>query len=64
MAISDVKTYIAYVEVTGVFYDNTSDNEDIEKEFYTAKQVENLLETEEFSSRAQIAAYNFVREFS
>lgn len=64
VAISDVKTYIAYVEVTGNFYDNTSDNEDIEKDFYTAKQVKNLLETEEFSSRAQIAAYNFVREFS
>lgn len=64
VAISDVKTYIAYVEVCGMFFDNSSENEDIERDFYTAREVEKLLETEEFSSRAQIAAYNFVREFS
>lgn len=60
VAISDVKTYIAYVEVLGTFSDHTSENEEIEREFYTSKEVERLLETEEFSSRAQIAAYNFV----
>lgn len=62
VAISDVKTYIAFVEVSGSFTDYTSENEDIEREFYTSVQVEKLLETEEFSSRAQLAAYNFVRE--
>ncbi len=60
VAISDVKTYIAYVEVAGTLGDHTSDNEDIERAFYTHEEVEKLLETEEFSSRAQIAAYNFV----
>lgn len=62
VAISDIKTYIAFVEVKGTFGDFSSENEDIEKEFYTPLQVENLLETEEFSSRAQLAAYNFVCE--
>lgn len=60
VAISDMKTYIAYVEAFGVFDDHSSDNELIEAAFYTKAEVAELLRTQEFSSRAQIAAYNFV----
>lgn len=61
VAISDVKTYIAFVDATGTFDDHSSVNEDIEKDFYTREQVEKLLESEEFSSRAQLAAYFFTK---
>ena len=56
VAFSDVKTQIAFVEVDGTFEDHTSENEQITAGFYTKEQVRELLETEEFSSRAQIAA--------
>ncbi len=90
VAISDIKTYIAFVEVC--FDENAcmdqensmensldkcfeksfektfssqvkyvgSENEDIENAFYTPAQVSEMLETEDFSSRAQFAAYHFV----
>ena len=59
VAFSDVKTQIAFVEVEGNFEDHTSDNEQIDAKFYTKEAVRELLETEEFSSRAQMAAYFF-----
>lgn len=59
VAFSDVKTQIAFVDVEGSFEDHTSENEQITANFYTKEQVRELLETEEFSSRAQIAAYFF-----
>lgn len=59
VAISDVKTQIAFVEVEGGFEDHTSENEMIEAKFYSREEVRELLETEEFSSRAQMAAYFF-----
>lgn len=59
VAISDTTTYIAFVEAEGQIEDHTSDNEQILASFYTKEQVKNLLETESFSSRAQIAAYYF-----
>ncbi len=58
-AISDVKTYIAFVEVSGRIEDHSSDNEWIEAGFYTREEVASLLSTEPFSSRAQLAAYFF-----
>ena len=58
VAFSDVKTQIAFVDVEGSFEDHTSENEQITACFYS-KEVRELLETEEFSSRAQIAAYFF-----
>lgn len=61
VAISDVKTSIAFVEAEGEFEDHTSDNELIEADFYTKEEVKNLLKTEEFSSRAQMAAYFFLK---
>lgn len=59
VAFSDVKTQIAFVDVEGNFEDHTSDNEQIDAKFYTKEEVRELLETEEFSSRAQMAAYFF-----
>ena len=59
VAISDVKTYIAFADVEGEMSDHTSDNEDIKAAFYSKEEVEKLLRTEEFSSRAQMAAFFF-----
>lgn len=60
VAFSDVKTQIAFVDAEGSFEDHTSENEQIVANFYTKEEVRELLETEEFSSRAQMAAYYFV----
>lgn len=63
VAISDVKTYIAFVELEeGTICDHTSENEEITAALYTREEVQRLLETEEFSSRAQLAAYYFLKE--
>lgn len=59
VAISDIKTYIAFVEAEGEFEDHTSDNELIEAAFYTKEEVKELIANCEFSSRAQMAAYFF-----
>lgn len=59
VAISDTTTYIAFVEAEGNFEDHTSENEQIDANFYTREEVSRLLETEPFSSRAQMAAYFF-----
>ena len=59
VAFSDTTTYIAFVEAVGEISDHTSDNEEIEAGFYTGEEVKQLLETEMFSSRAQLAAYFF-----
>lgn len=59
VAISDTTTYIAFVEAEGELQDNSSENEQIEALFFTKEEVERLLETESFSSRAQMAAYYF-----
>lgn len=60
VAFSDVKTQIAFVDAEGSFEDHTSENEQIAANFYTKEEVRELLETEEFSSRAQVAAYYFM----
>lgn len=62
VAISDTTTCIAFVEAEGNIDDHTSDNEQIEAKFYTKAEIRHLLETEPFSSRAQMAAYFFSRE--
>lgn len=62
VAISDTTTYIAFVEAEGEIDDHSSDNEQIEARFYTKEEVEKLLETEIFSSRAQMAAYFFTKD--
>ena len=57
VGISDVKTSIVFAEVSGKFADHTSVNEEIGAAFYSREEVKKLLQTEEFSSRAQVAAY-------
>lgn len=59
VAISDTTTYIAFIEAEGDLEDHTSENEQIDAGFYTKDEVRKLLETEPFSSRAQMAAYFF-----
>ena len=59
VGFSDTKTYIAFVEAEGEFEDHTSENEQIKARFYTREEVKELLKTEEFSSRSQMAAYFF-----
>lgn len=59
VAISDLKTYIVFAEVEGTLSDHTSANEEIKAALYSREEVAKLLETEDFSSRAQIAAYFF-----
>ena len=60
VGISDMKTYIAIVDVEGDFCDHTSDNEMIQARFYSREEVAALLQTEEFSSRSQIVSYFFI----
>lgn len=60
VAISDTTTYLAFVEVEGEITDiHTSANEQIKAGFYDKEQVTKLIETNPFSSRAQLAAYCF-----
>ena len=59
VAISDMSTYIAFVEATGTIADHTSDNEQITAAFYTKDEVKALIESEAFSSSAQLATYFF-----
>lgn len=60
VAISDTTTYIAFAEVEGEPHSGgSSANEEIQAELYNREQVKALLETAEFSSRAQMAAYYF-----
>ncbi len=59
VGISDITTYIAFAEVEGEFSDHSSENEQIAARFYDREEVRKLLETEAFSSRAQMAAYFF-----
>lgn len=60
VAISDVMTQIAFVEAEGEITDaHLSVNEKIQAAFYSCEEVNKLLKTEEFSSRAQLCAYFF-----
>lgn len=60
VAISDIKTNIAFVEVEGELADHTSENEKIRPAFYSAEELWHMIQTEEFSSRSQLAAYHFI----
>lgn len=59
VGISDMKTYIAFIEAEGELEDHTSENESIQAKFYTKEEVREMLKTEEFSSRSQTIAYFF-----
>ena len=62
VGFSDVQTHIVFVETEGEIGDHTSENEEIRAAFYTREQVEQMLKTEEFSARSQIAAYFFAKK--
>lgn len=60
VSICDILNQVAFVEAEGDIEDcHMSENEWIQAAFYTKKEVEQLLQTEQFSSRAQIAAWFF-----
>ena len=60
VAISDIMTNIVYVESEGnISNEHFSENEEIRAAFYSAKEIAAMLETEAFSSRSQLAAYQF-----
>lgn len=59
VGLSDVKNQLAIVEVEGDISDHTSVNEEIYASFYSKEEIEKLLQTEEFSSRAQAICYMF-----
>lgn len=59
VAVSDIKTRVAFVEAEGEFADHSSSNEEIKAAFYSREEVKELLKKEEFSTRAQIIAYFF-----
>ncbi len=62
VTISDAKTQIAFVEAEGTISDeHMSANEQIKAAFYTPEEVLHLIETETFSSRAQMIAYGFTQ---
>lgn len=62
VTISDAKTQIAFVEAEGTISDgHMSANEQIKAAFYTPAEVLHLIETETFSSRAQMIAYGFTQ---
>ena len=64
VGFSDVLTYIAIVKAKGTLSDAfLSENEDIEARFYTVEEVKKLLETEKFSSRAQVMAYFYANGY-
>ena len=63
VGFSDTTTFAAFVEVEGEIEDHSSINEDIQAGLYTREEVKELMETEEFSSRSQIAAYFFLQGF-
>ena len=59
VGFSDTTTYFAFVETEGEIADHTSANEKIVPYFFTKEEVAELIKTEEFSSRSQMAAYYF-----
>ena len=59
VAISDVRTQIAFVEAKGKPKNSDKTFEPITSKFYTKNQVKKMLKSCEFSSRAQMMAYFF-----
>lgn len=60
VSICDILNQVAFVEAEGEINDtHMSENEWIQAAFYTKEEMAHLLETEQFSSRAQIAAWFF-----
>lgn len=63
VAISDVTTAFAFLEAEGELQpENLSENEEITPQLFTREELLPMLETEQFSSRAQLAAWYFCRK--
>lgn len=60
VGFSDTTTYIAFVEAEGELSDHSSENEVIQPCFFSREELTKIMETEEFSSRSQMAAYFFL----
>lgn len=65
VGLSDVKNQLAIVEIesdeSDITEEHTSDNEDIKAKFYTRDEVDMLLSTSDFSSRAQAVCFMFTQ---
>ena len=61
VALSDIKNRIIFAEVEGEIQSHASENEDITASLYSRDEVLELVEKEEFSSRAQVCAYFFAK---
>ena len=61
VSLSDIKNRIIFAEVEGRIESHASENEDISAALYTREEVMQLVETEEFSSRAKACAYFFAK---
>lgn len=60
VSICDILNQVAFVEAEGEIGDgHMSENEWIQAAFYTKEEVADLLENEQFSTRAQIASWFF-----
>ena len=59
VAITDIKTVLLIVQLSGEIEDHTSENEEITAGFYSKEEVKEMLATMPFSSRGQLAAYFF-----
>lgn len=60
VSLCDIMNQIVFVEAEGEIEDShMSENEWIQAAFYTKEEMTQLLETEQFSSRAQTAAWFF-----
>ncbi len=57
VSMSDIKNQIAIVEAEGEIADHATYNENISAAFYDKDEVRHLIDTAEFSSRAQVLAY-------
>ncbi len=57
VSMSDIKNQIAIVEAEGDTSNNATYNENISAAFYDKDEVRYLIDTEDFSSRAQVLAY-------
>lgn len=58
--MSDMSCWIVFAEVEGEFEDHTEEDEWIQPVFLSKEEVRELLKTERFSARAQLAAYYFM----
>ena len=57
VSMSDIKNQIAIVEAEGDTSNNATYNENISAAFYDKDEIRHLIDTEDFSSRAQVLAY-------